>query len=195
MVRFGPVKERKRMVSAKNFAYCGIDCDACSVRRHGLTGSNDDFIVCCKGIPDSELACDGCRTDVLYSGCRMCTIRDCAKNKGLTHCGECTAFPCKTYRQWLTMKKLLPHITDSPRNLEMLMENDPDRFAAMQARSWTCPDCGTAFSWYARTCSTCGRDLSDKSFRMKRIGRLVCRFMLPTVYRRGKKQAPKNKTP
>jgi len=40
--------------------------------------------------------CDGCRTEGgrLFSGCRNCHIRQCAKKRGLENCAHCTDYAC-----------------------------------------------------------------------------------------------------
>jgi hypothetical protein len=39
-----------------------------------------------------EVACNGCIT---VKSCRYDNVRICAKNKGITNCGECIDYPCQ----------------------------------------------------------------------------------------------------
>lgn len=173
------------MTTARGDSYCGIHCGSCPVLRHGETGRSDGFIACCAGVPEKELACGGCKSDHLYAGCRVCGFRDCAISRGVTHCADCAEYPCADYRRWLSAKRLLPHVGEAPGNLEAIRRDGVEAWLAAQKRRWACPSCGAPFSWYERACPACGRDLDGASYRMTGLRRLVCRFLLPRVYRKG----------
>jgi hypothetical protein len=169
--------------------YCGIYCGACSISSHGETGREDGFIACCPGVPKEELACRGCKSDAVYAGCRTCGFRDCAVGKGVAHCVECAEYPCKAYEKWQSAAKILPHVRESVANLEAIRSGGVDAWLAAQASRWSCPECGTRFSWYAASCQKCGRSLAAEAYAMRGLRKLLCRWVLPTVYRRGKAKA------
>jgi hypothetical protein len=166
--------------------YCGIYCGACSVLRHGETGRADGFVACLRGVPPQELTCGGCKSDQLYAGCRTCSLRDCAVKKGLAHCSECREYPCKSYRGWQSAATLLPHVRESVASLEAVRRDGAGAWLAAQERRWSCPGCGARFSWYAERCAECGRDLAGLGYAMSGLRGLICRWVLPLVYRRGK---------
>jgi hypothetical protein len=47
--------------------------------------------------PEDITDCDGCRTEGgrLFSGCKNCPIRNCARRKGLENCAHCTDYVCR----------------------------------------------------------------------------------------------------
>ncbi len=47
--------------------------------------------------PTDVTDCDGCRADEgrLFSGCRKCGIRNCARAKGLESCAYCGDYACQ----------------------------------------------------------------------------------------------------
>jgi hypothetical protein len=167
--------------------YCGIYCGACSILVHGETRRADGFVACCKGVPESEIACGGCKSDSVYPGCRTCKMRDCAVQRGVAHCCDCKDYPCKMYKQWQSARRVLPHIGESPGSLEAVRRDGVDAWLYAQQKRWSCPQCGTRFSWYSTECSQCGRSLAVEAYTMKGIRKLVCRWIIPATYRRGKR--------
>ena len=91
-------------------AYCGLVCEGCPIylatretcvekrakmrakiaqlckEHYGLEYSSQD-------IGD----CDGCRTEVgrLFSGCKSCEIRKCAREKSVENCAHCNKYACE----------------------------------------------------------------------------------------------------
>jgi hypothetical protein len=170
--------------------YCGIYCGACSIRRHGETGRGDPFVACCGDIPAAELACGGCKSGSVYAGCRVCTFRDCAAARGVAHCVECADYPCREYRRWGSLSRLLPHVGEAPGNLEAVRRDGVEGWLAAERLRWSCPECGAPFSWYAATCSACGRSLQGRAHELNVLRRFFCRLILPRVYRKGRAAAP-----
>jgi len=168
--------------------YCGIYCGACSVLMHGETGHVDGFTACLQRVPKEELACNGCKSGTVYAGCRTCDIRDCAVKKGIEHCVDCTDYPCKMYGMWQSASKILPHIREAALSLEVIKHDGVDSWLMAQKKRWSCPDCGAQYSWYAPVCSRCGRGLISEAYKMSGLKKLMCRFILPMVYRKGKRK-------
>jgi hypothetical protein len=166
--------------------YCGIYCSACSVAMQGKTGLTDGFAACLGSVPKEDIACGGCKSDNVYYGCRICGLRSCAREKNVEHCIECSEYPCKNYRSWQKAAKLLPHIKEAADSLEAIKRDGVDHWLDSQKKRWSCPSCGTPFSWYASTCNNCGRSLVLNAFKLSGWRRLLCRFVLPMVYRKGK---------
>ncbi len=167
--------------------YCGIYCGACSVVICGKTGRADGFAACLGGVPRGDLACGGCKSDTVYAGCSTCNIRRCARERSIAHCIDCAEYPCASYRKWqLVAKALVPHAGTATANLEVIRRDGVDAWLAAQERRWSCPGCGSPFSWYARTCHKCGRALACESYTLSGWRKLLCRLILPMAYRRGK---------
>lgn len=176
----------------KNFnpdSYCGIYCGACSVYMSGATGHHDGFVACLGSVPKEEIACSGCKSEKLYAGCRLCKFRDCAVSKGIAHCVDCVDYPCKMYKQWQSVAKFLPHVSEAAPSLTVIKCDGVDTWLAAQKKRWSCPECGALFSWYASECSACGRSLASEAYKMAGWRKLLCRFLLPKLYRKAKGKA------
>ncbi len=136
-------------------AYCGLYCGACSFRvaflendrRHvqAMPAKYDEY----KGAALEP--CAGCRRE--GSSCGH-GIKECARGRGLAHCGECDEFPCEHCRRF--SHDGIPHHAGTNRNLERLREIGAAEWAEEQRRHWTC-ECGTLRSWYVDSCLRCGR--------------------------------------
>jgi len=82
--------------------FCGDNCGLCpryiatkSGDIHDLEKALDLWVRV--GWRDREtspekVACSGCRS---VNSCRYDNVRICAKNKGITNCGECIDYPCQ----------------------------------------------------------------------------------------------------
>ncbi len=103
-------------------------------------------------------ACRGCRSDSLYihPGCAACRIRACAQAKGLPHCGSCAEMPCHVLLAF--REDGHAHHLEILRNLVELNRIGPGEWLTAQEKRWRC-SCGMAFSWYERSCHSCGRVL------------------------------------
>lgn len=171
-----------------NIAYCGINCDACSVRQFGLGNTSDVFVACMGGIPKTEIKCDGCRSKSLYAGCRVCNIRHCAIERKLVHCGGvCSDFPCRQYDKWSSLMKILPHIGGAKENLETINREGVDAWQTAQQSYWSCTRCGTPFSWYSSTCGKCEERFTDKRYNIKGPSKFICRIIFPLAYKKAKR--------
>jgi hypothetical protein len=166
--------------------YCGIYCGACSIAMHSRTGRADEFAACLGNVPNEELACGGCKSNTIYAGCSTCSLRRCAREKNIEHCIDCADFPCKSYSTWQTVAKFLPHTHEAASSLKVIKSNGVDYWLDAQRRRWSCPECGTPFSWYASVCYTCGGSLMSKAHNLSVWRKLLCRFVLNMAYRKGK---------
>jgi len=172
-------------------SYCGIYCGSCSIAMYAKTGCADKFATCLGGVPKEELICGGCKSDDVYAGCGACILRGCAREKNVEHCINCTDYPCTRYSKWQSLAKFLPHIHESATSLETIRRDGIDQWLDEQKKRWLCPDCGTPFSWYASACNKCGHSLELKAYTLSRWKKLLCHFILPMAYRKGKaKQNP-----
>lgn len=166
--------------------YCGIYCGACSVAMYGKTGCADNFVACLGGVPKEALTCGGCKSDNVYAGCKSCSIRPCARERGVEHCIDCDDYPCRMYKMFQKMYRILPHLHDAPESLEHIKRDGVDHWLEAKARCWACPDCGRPFSWYAAACPVCGRGLAVEAHKLSLWKKPLCRFMLSMAYRKGR---------
>ena len=94
-------------------AFCGLACDECPALL--ATQANDDakraelahlwskpFNA---DIKPADINCEGCRSDgtILFCHCRVCKIRECAKQKRVNNCAYCDEYPCKKLEMVLDM--------------------------------------------------------------------------------------------
>jgi len=91
-------------------SYCGLVCETCLI--YLATREKDDdkrydmrvqivreikehYGEECK--PEDISDCDGCKAEGgrLFSGCKNCRIRNCAKRKGVENCAYCAEYACE----------------------------------------------------------------------------------------------------
>jgi len=90
-------------------AYCGLICQTCPIylatreeNKVEQLRMRAEIARLCKehyGIeykPEDITDCDGCRTEGgrLFSACKNCLIRNCARQKRLENCAYCSEYPC-----------------------------------------------------------------------------------------------------
>ncbi len=148
-------------MASDTIAYCGLYCGACSFRIAAEAGDRS-HIEAMPPVYDAVKAlplerCPGCRRENLCTAGSPCAIRECARGRGIEHCGECDAFPCRLLRAFASDGK--PHHGQAIRNLEELAKLGEPAWLALMKKRWTCPACGAPQSWYLRTCQSCGRRL------------------------------------
>lgn len=170
-----------------DIGYCGLDCESCSVRQYGLGNAKDTLVVCCGNVPESDLKCSGCKSDSVYAGCQICGLRSCAANRKLSHCADCQDFPCSQYKRWGSLARILPHVKDAQINLDIVSRDGLEVWSGIQRSNWSCAKCGTPFSWYSTSCAKCGERLASRTHSLTGLKKLLCKIILPKVYKRGKR--------
>ena len=91
-------EEQKNLI-----ACCGLYCGACPIYDTGKRGDLKHLGQIARAMADylgravevSDLACEGCLSEVVAAHCRDCALRACALGKGLACCAECPDFPCQ----------------------------------------------------------------------------------------------------
>ena len=166
--------------------YCGLYCGACEIMSLFKTAMDkgdkprweDLAPEMRKGIRagrTDEIMCYGCKSDTLFIGCSKCLIRKCARNRmHVEACPQCGKFPCMRFRVFSLVMKLmqgrLPHVKSARANRACIRNKGMAQWLSEQEAFWKCPACGKAFSWYAKICPSCGRDLD---FQRRFSGRTV----------------------
>jgi len=90
--------------------------------------------------------------------CRDCVLRSCALGKGLTHCAQCSNFPCQELVDF--SNDGLPHHSEVLDNVRRVRDVGIEAWMAEQEKRWRCPNCGDAIDWYATQCAGCSASLS-----------------------------------
>lgn len=159
--------------------YCGLYCGACDIlsafrrasERNESPGWDDIPLELRKVTPAKRtdpVVCFGCKTDTVFAGCSKCPVRKCAKAKmRVETCWECGRYPCMRFRVFSLARKLfqrrLPHLRSVHPNEACIREKGIRAWLSEQEEEWKCPRCTASFSWYARTCPSCGKDLGFRT--------------------------------
>lgn len=95
-------------------AYCGLRCDRCPIYLATRETDRQEQAKMRARIaelaaehynmnlrPEDITDCDGCRTPAgrLFSGCRKCEIRKCARERAHLTCAHCAEYPCDALRK------------------------------------------------------------------------------------------------
>jgi hypothetical protein len=155
-------------------SYCGLYCGACDIlncyRSSLETGTparwEDLPLRFREHLNKADVVCQGCKSEVLFEGCKGCKIRYCASQKGVEACILCPDYPCQDVtgmKEYIdhNLKHELPHIAVIFRNMEGVKESGIENWIKDQDNRWRCPQCGASFTWYQETCNQCGRELES----------------------------------
>lgn len=97
--------------------------------------------------------CEGCLSDMLALPCRICGLRECAQEKGLTNCSQCADMPCQQSIDF--NNDGLPHHAEVLANLKRQKEIGIDAWIDEQEEKWHCAKCGSPIGWYDTECPNC----------------------------------------
>ena len=141
---------------------CGLYCGACDHYRAFLPDGRHLLEEAHRQGRELEM-CQGCRSTILTKSCAQCTLKSCAEEKGVLHCGLCADYPCNQLKAFQHDGRL--HHLVVLDNLEHLKLMEPDQWLAEQSRRWECR-CGSHFSWYEEHCHNCGSSLASYGFHL-----------------------------
>ena len=143
-------------------APCGLYCGACSTYIARKRGDEVALNAVAKRIaeyrgwtikPEKDLVCAGCLSSQLAIFCLRCAIRDCAFEKGITYCAQCSDFPCQIIIDFNNDGR--PHHSEVLANVRRQQEMGIDAWLDEQEKRWRCPDCGCSIEWYDTKCPQC----------------------------------------
>jgi hypothetical protein len=136
--------------------FCGLYCGACDVL---IANKNDavDALAQAWNLEPEQLRCCGCKSAVNAVYCVDCDIKRCAESKGVEYCFECGEYPCSRLVAFRNDEH--SHHSVVLQNLGLVQSQGIEQWLEQQRDRWSCPNCGTEFSWYARTCAACGGEL------------------------------------
>lgn len=136
-------------------SHCGLYCGSCLIMLAQQRGKLETYARMWKVTPE-DLACSGCRSEHVSKLCSACTIRDCAREKGIGFCIECGEYPCNHYLRLKELSLERSHLRLQPGELERVRELGIKRWLAYHEKRWSCPECGETFAWYEEECYKCG---------------------------------------
>jgi hypothetical protein len=138
--------------------YCGLYCGACAVLAANRSGSVKEAAESWDMNPE-DLHCYGCKTQANAVFCTTCDIKACAENNAVDFCFQCSEYPCTRLVEFNDDEN--PHHSVVLKNSEEIIEKGVTEWLDEQEQRWSCPECGTAFTWYDKVCETCGNSLYD----------------------------------
>lgn len=122
------------------FAPCGMNCMVCYKhcyhKKPCLGCLNSD-----RGKPEH---------------CRKCKIKGCVRERGLSYCYACPAYPCKQIK-YLEKSYRTRYGASLMENSQFVKEHGPAAFMKRQKERFTCPACGGIISIHDSECSECQR--------------------------------------
>lgn len=120
------------------FAPCGMNCMVCYVHLK------------------NKKPCSGCLKDDNHKPerCKACKIKNCAQEKGLTYCYECSDFHCKQIKS-LEKSYNKRYNTSLIENSKKAQEEGITAFLASEREKWMCEICSGVISLHDAECSNC----------------------------------------
>jgi hypothetical protein len=104
-------------------AYCGLNCDECSILKASRAKDYEQKKQIAKRWSDQfeikfepeDVTCEGCKSRVLSGWCRIiCKVRPCVQEKKVKTCAHCENYPCDI------LKELLKDEPLAAKNLEAI---------------------------------------------------------------------------
>lgn len=140
----------------KTAAVCGLYCEACTL----FIATNEDparLKAFAKVYNSSEEAikCYGCRSDRRGPYCQICTMFDCAAERGIDFCSECEEYPCDNLKQF---QSEMPHRIELWKDLDRIKAAGYKEWLKEVRENYTCQQCGTVNSAYDFKCRKCGAE-------------------------------------
>lgn len=138
--------------------FCGLYCGACDVFIANMNSKVEALAQAWK-MDLNQLKCHGCKSTVNAIYCMDCDIKKCAQNRDIEYCFQCEEYPCSRLVAFRNDEH--PHHSIVLQNLGFIQSQGSARWLEKQKERWSCPNCGTGFSWYAKTCEICGGALHN----------------------------------
>jgi hypothetical protein len=136
-------------------AVCGLFCPSCTLYI-GSTEEPERLRALAErfGAPVGAMECHGCRSAKRGLYCeKVCTMRGCAEQKGVSFCGECPEYPCEELKAF---KGQMPHRAELWESLDQIGREGYEAWYTAMAQRYSCLECGALNSAYDVTCRRCG---------------------------------------
>ncbi len=134
-------------------SYCGLFCGSCEVYLATKNGQLDELAVKLNDKPEN-LACHGCKSQIVAPFCRTCQIKTSARSKNIDTCIECSTYPCSILTEFKEDIRW-PYHTEVFDSLAYRKEHGFNRWLEYQRDLWSCSACNKAHNWYAQKCPNC----------------------------------------
>lgn len=140
---------------------CGIYCGTCPQYLAPRLNDTEELgnIQKATGVRVEEIRCDGCMSDRLFPSSAACKhgFRQCAAEKKVTWCFQCSDFPCQRLRDFRDVHIVngISHHEHLIEHLESMREKGVEQWVAEQEAEARCPACGIPIYWHARECPNC----------------------------------------
>lgn len=145
-------------VDEKLLAPCGLYCGVCSIRVAYVTENEKlkEKISGFYGVPPEQIACEGCKSDVVFVYCRVCPISDCATERNLKGCHQCDDFPCERIDNFPFEqgKKVIL------RAIPQWRELGTEKWVEAEIERYKCPSCGAPLLRGFPRCGSCKQPVS-----------------------------------
>ena len=153
-------------------APCGLYCGLCGVYI-ATRDNNDKFkkvMGNLYGTPPEETGCLGCRQadppKKLYGYCKLCTIRDCVREKGYYSCHQCDDWPCEMITNFglATGRRVMERTIPVWREKAALLgdEEGSVEWARSECERYHCSSCGSPLFRGAQRCRVCKQTVADE---------------------------------
>jgi hypothetical protein len=157
-----PVERRYHVkVNSDFLAPCGLYCGVCGV-YYATRDNNEKFINKLIGVYEGkvpgladispeDIRCEGCMSDTVSLFCRMCSIKDCTREKGYLGCHECDDFPCQFIDDFpmpVGKKVIL-------RSIPYWREWGTEKYVRDEEARYVCPECDHQLFRGAKRCNQC----------------------------------------
>jgi hypothetical protein len=128
------------------FSPCGMNCMVCYVHLK------------------KKKPCEGCLSDDINKPerCKICKIKTCAQEKGITYCCWCKEFPCKVINN-LEKSYLKRYRVSLIDNSISVKNKGIEYFLQKEIEKWNCSECNGIISLHDNECSECGRSFISQS--------------------------------
>lgn len=126
--------------------YCGIYCGSCPLYLKSKAAKDPAKVVCL-----------GCKSDKTAPHCTTCAIKTCAQGKKLSSCGQCKGFPCAKTKPFHGNGEDYRLLAE--KSCYAIRDGGCGAWLKAQPKRWTCPKCGTRFSFKDEACPKCGADV------------------------------------
>lgn len=122
------------------FAPCGVNCFLCYAHLK------------------TKKPCNGClgNDENKPDRCRSCKIKECANNKGFSHCFQCPDYPCPNLKR-LNKSYLTRYQVDLAENCRIARESGITELMAIHTEEWSCKKCCGVINQHSSVCSECGQ--------------------------------------
>jgi hypothetical protein len=131
--------------------YCGLYCGSCPSYLATKAGKATEL-----GLDE----CQGCKSGVVAkSWCAACTLKACAREKGVEFCYECVDFPCQDLEDFKNASDW-PYHSEIYDYMTIIKEAGQEAWLCSMRIRWGCPSCGKEASWWDQTCTDCGAVLN-----------------------------------